>query len=153
MFTPINSPLVQDQLTYNTISPSPAAGATVVAQADSHGNAQVNLNSYISGEDPTATANNATGVMVAEQRYSKLAILSANTGIAVKASPGFLHGIVVGDPGTTWVISIYDALSATGTPLILKPTALGFIPIDALYSVGIWFVSSGTPGTIMFVGR
>ncbi len=142
-----------ESLTYNTISPSPVAGATVPEQADSHGNMQVNLNSYISGEDPTATANNPTGLMVVEQRYTKLAILSANTGIAVKASPGFLHGIVVGDPGTTWVISLYDAASATGTPLVIKPTAVGFILIDALYTVGMWFVASGTSGTIMFVGR
>lgn len=108
---------------------------------------QVSLGTLISGEDQV---NN---LLVVEPRYTPT-IITSNVTTAVKASPGFIHTIIIGDPGSAWVIAIYNATSAIGTPLTLKPTASGVLIFDSLYSVGITIVTTGsTPGSLLVSSR
>lgn len=73
-------------------------------------------------------------------------VLAAPTTTVVKDSPGILHTITFNKPVATGVVTVYDAASATGTPVAIitvpaspQPTTLTY---DMRMDVGITIVTS-----------
>jgi hypothetical protein len=131
---------------YNLVAPALVNGQLAQLQLDASGNLQTNLNTYISGEDPTLTDLAANGVMVAQPRNNKYLITTNNlTNGNPKASVCYLAALVITDPGSSWVINIYDANSAIGTPIVVKPTApTTLLFFGAKMTTGIFVTTSGT---------
>ena len=81
-----------------------------------------------------------------------LNVTATTAGVAVKASPALLQRVVVGDPGTTVVISFYDSPSAASNPILtLKPTAAGTFECRIITQNGLWMVVTGTVGNFAVV--
>jgi hypothetical protein len=76
------------------------------------------------------------------------------TGGAVGA---LLHGVIVAQKGATGnLATIYDATTATGTPIMVLDTTsqVGFVPIDRYMLNGITVVTAtGTAGELIVVWR
>jgi hypothetical protein len=63
---------------------------------------------------------------------------------------GILGGITVNNPGTSWVITIYDNGAASGNVIAAFTAANGYVfgpPIRL--SAGLTFSASGTPGDLL----
>lgn len=74
-----------------------------------------------------------------------LPITTATT-TAVKASAGILERIVVGTVGSSSTCTVYDALSATGTPVaVINTDSLGTYHFGGRCATGITIVTVGTP--------
>jgi hypothetical protein len=62
-----------------------------------------------------------------------------------------LQRIVIGDPGATQVLTIYDGNTAT-VVAVVKPSSAGFIDFGVTVPGGIWFtLSAGTVGDFTLV--
>ena len=75
--------------------------------------------------------------------------ITTATTTLVRTGPGTLHTIVVGKGVAAGVITVYDALTATGTPIAVITFGIALLsdpPITALYdidfSVGLCVVTS-----------
>lgn len=66
---------------------------------------------------------------------------------------GVLRRLIIGNPGSAWVIDVYDNTAGSGTLLAsFNPTAMGYIACDLQYSQGLTVVTSGTtPGKLTVV--
>jgi hypothetical protein len=111
-------------------------GNPLSMSVDANTNLNVTLGSLIAGEDLTYN------VMKVEERGT-YAIINSNTSTNVKGSTGFLFRIVIGDPGTSWLLTCYDNTSASGTPFIIKPV-YGSLTYNFTFSTGLYIVPSGT---------
>jgi hypothetical protein len=107
--------------------------------------ANESLTTYLSGEDPTATGANATGVTVTEHRYLTAGLKTAD--FQVKASAGFLHCIIIAPNDaapTAGQIDIYDNTAESGTKIFHYEVVVTtmFAPIqvcpDRIMSTGIY---------------
>lgn len=67
---------------------------------------------------------------------------AANAGTQVKPGAGVLKKVTVNDPGTTMVISLYDATSATNPIAIIKAVS-GTLIFDVAFTTGLYAVVSG----------
>ena len=71
---------------------------------------------------------------------------AAPTTTVVKTVPGILHSIVFNKPVSTGVVTIYDAITATGTPIATITSPTGGVPLtlvyDASFTVGLTIVTS-----------
>ena len=76
-----------------------------------------------------------TGVIAG---YSYNAITAAApTTTVVKAGAGILHTITFNKPVATGVVTIYDAASATGTPIAIITTPASPIPVTLTYDTAM----------------
>lgn len=93
---------------------------------------------------------NKTGTLVHEQ-YASARILTATTTL-VKSGPGLLASVIVDTNVAASVITIYDALTATGTAIAII-TCSGavpfFLPYNIPFSTGLCIVSSSTAGFVV----
>ena len=93
---------------------------------------------------------NKTGTLVHEQ-YASARITSATTTL-VKTGPGLLARIVVDTNVDAKTITIYDALTATGTAIAIITTS-GTVPFqldfDIPFAIGLCVVTSGTTGVVV----
>ena len=158
-------------LTYTAIaalvanSPHPTHGYTVIATNTGGGytagyiyeyNATLNtfslVQQYTSGAalvaDQTLHAGEDTvnGVNKLEERFTSFSEISTATTTTSKAAAGFLHGLSI-NGGTLGAITIYDALTATGTPkFTITPSAGLLLPhfhqINAVFNTGITIVTA-----------
>lgn len=65
--------------------------------------------------------------------------------VEVKGSPGTLHKVVVNNPGSAFVITLYDNTAASGSEIaVISPTAVGTIEYEANFATGLYVVTSGT---------
>lgn len=68
--------------------------------------------------------------------WNKVAIVAAApTTTVVKATPGVLHTITFNKPVATGVITVYDAATATGTPVAIITTPASPIPVTLFYDI------------------
>jgi len=79
--------------------------------------------------------------------YSYQAItLAAPTTTTLRTTPGVLHTITFNKPVATGVVTIYDATSATGTPIAIITTPASPLPVTLTYDIrcetGITIVTS-----------
>jgi hypothetical protein len=95
---------------YNSSITALTTGQTGGLQLDSSSNLKVTLATTIAGEDIT------NDVMKVEERFTGLEINTA-VGTTVKTGSGFLHGITINNPGSSWEIDIYDGTSSSGTKM------------------------------------
>jgi hypothetical protein len=127
---------------YNTTLPTYTNGQRADLQTTANGSLQSNLNTLIAGEDLT---NNK---MVVEQRNVYTTITSTGTSAAIKSGANFLNSITINNPSTLLTataastIAIYDALTATGTPLAtislpLSANMVGAQPFNVPYNVSL----------------
>lgn len=75
---------------------------------------------------------------------------NATTTLATKG-PTTLHAIIVNNPGTTWVVTVYDNNAGSGTKIgtITGPIAGGNYIYDVDCANGLTIVTTGaTPGDI-----
>lgn len=77
-------------------------------------------------------------------------VAAAPTTTTVKAAPGVLHTITINKPLANGVITVYNAITATGTPIIIITRAASLLsdaPVtltyDIEFSVGLTIVTSG----------
>jgi hypothetical protein len=105
---------------------------------DSKSNVLVSLNTLISGEDQT------NDVLKTEQRFTYHYQAAAAADVVVKATPGFLHGIIIGADVGSAVIEISDhASDGDGAVKIylagstLMTSCGGFVPVNAAFTAGI----------------
>lgn len=93
---------------------------------------------------------NKAGQLVLEE-YASARISSATTTL-VKTGPGLLSRIVVDTNLDAKTITIYDALSATGTPIAIITTS-GTVPfsldLGIPFAVGLCVVTNGSTGVIV----
>lgn len=70
----------------------------------------------------------------------------------VRSIPGNLIGVVVNST-TSGTITLYDELSATGTPFVnaIAPTAGVYVRIPASLAKGLYFVEGNTIDVTFFV--
>jgi hypothetical protein len=102
----------------------------------------VSLGSTIAGED-------IVNDVLRTEEHATVNIINSNTSTSVKSGAGYLYGVEVGDPGSAWVISIYDNTSATGTPMVIKPATYPASLKGYTINNGIYVVTSGTTaGTV-----
>ena len=62
---------------------------------------------------------------------------------------GILGGVIVNNPGTSWVITLYDNGAASGTVIAVLNAATGYLfgpPIRL--TTGLTFAASGTAGDV-----
>lgn len=75
-----------------------------------------------------------------------------NTGVAISATPSFLHTINVTKAGTSWNLKLYDASDATdATKLIIDMdcNAIGSFQVYGYAKTALFAVVSGTtPGAV-----
>lgn len=89
----------------------------------------------------TVTANTQRGQLVRDDSttpvgWNKLVITAAApTTTIVKASPGVLHTITVNGPAATGTVTVYDALTATGTPVAIITTPASPLPLTLTYDM------------------
>jgi hypothetical protein len=62
-------------------------------------------------------------------------VLAAPTTTIVKATPGVLHSITFNKPVATGVVTVYDAATATGTPVAIITTPASPMPVTLLYDI------------------
>lgn len=98
----------------------------------------------------------AIDVKKVEQRYAPFAQITTAITTVVKNTPGFLHGISI-NGGTLGAITIYDNVTATGTPKYTITPSAGlllpqFLPINCVFDVGITIVTAAAT-VITPVGR
>jgi len=77
----------------------------------------------------------------------KYAVISTATTTTVKSNPGKLHAIIVNTKGTVAsTVTVYDALTATGTPFaeIDSLNLYGPFEYDIDFKVGLTIVTTGT---------
>jgi hypothetical protein len=72
----------------------------------------------------------------------------------VSTGPTYLGAIIINDPGTSWVLDVYDGTDTNGTKIAsIKPTSAGgnFV-YDCRLKTGLYINSSGTAGsaTVIF---
>lgn len=68
--------------------------------------------------------------------WNKVAIVAAApTTTVVKTTPGVLHTITFNKPVATGVITVYDAATATGTPVAIITTPASPIPVTLFYDI------------------
>lgn len=74
-------------------------------------------------------------------------VITTKTTTLVKSGPGMIGGIQISLLGTADTLTVYDALTATGTPILelVAPvvSAVPWLP-GALFTVGLCIVSGGT---------
>src|ERR1700743_2493329 len=87
-----------------------------------------------------------TGVLAVEQTGNSFAEITTAATTVVKATPGILHKVVINTPAAGGTIKIYNATTATGTPITITSPATGALPLelnyDAYFSVAITVVTS-----------
>lgn len=72
--------------------------------------------------------------------------ISSSTTTLVKSGGGSFHGLTVNAKGSTGTVTIYDALSATGTKIAtMTLTAEGTFIFDVQFSTGLTVVTTGAP--------
>nr|AKH47756.1 pol-like polyprotein [uncultured marine virus] len=83
--------------------------------------------------------------------FKPLNIPTAATNNAIVAGSGVLHTIVVNFPVASATITVYDALTATGTKIAtitLPATLLNqgpmYVNFDCIFAVGLTIVTTGT---------
>lgn len=73
-------------------------------------------------------------------------VLAAPTTTVVKATPGILHALTFNKPVATGVVTIYDAATATGTPVAIITVPASPQPVTLTYDMrmdtGITIVTS-----------
>jgi hypothetical protein len=74
--------------------------------------------------------------------------ITTATTTTLKTGAGMIGSIIVNKPGTTDTITVYDALSATGSPLatITAPTVGSAFCVGYNFGVGLTVVTAGTAG-------
>ena len=75
------------------------------------------------------------------------AVINTATTTTIKSSSGMLHNITVNTKGTVAsAITVYDALTATGTPIAIIDSLnlYGTFNFDINFSVGLTIVTTGT---------
>ncbi len=60
---------------------------------------------------------------------------AAPTTTVVKAGPGMVHTITLNGPAATGTITVYDALTATGTPVAIITTPASPFPVTLTYDM------------------
>jgi len=77
--------------------------------------------------------------------------ISSATTTLVKTGPGLFARVIIDTPVTTNTFTVYDALTATGTPISII-TVSGAVPVtldfDIPFQTGLCVVSSGTSGAV-----
>lgn len=79
--------------------------------------------------------------------------ITANTTTTVKSGPGTLHRFTVNGPGTTWVVTLWDSLAASGTKIATITVAAGqSLEYNVNFATGLTVSATGTAGdaTISF---
>ena len=70
----------------------------------------------------------------------------------LKGSPGYLQGITVNNPGTSWTLQIFDGkvsdTAIAGATAFAIPAAGTYLDYDCNFSKGLTIVTSGTAGSI-----
>jgi hypothetical protein len=128
-------------LTVSILSSSVGGGQST-GPVDANNYPYFSLGSTIAGED---IANN----VLRTEEHATVNIINSNTSTSVKSGAGYLYSVEVGDPGSAWVISIYDNTSATGTPMVIKPATYPVSLKGYIINNGIYVVTSGTTaGTV-----
>lgn len=71
---------------------------------------------------------------------------AAPTTTAIKESPGVLGKIVLNGPVATGIVTIYDALSASGTPIAIITVPVSPLPVELEYNcrmdIGITIITA-----------
>jgi len=124
---------------YNATPATRADGEDSALEADSSGNLKATLATLIAGEDLT------NDVIKVEQRYNIAYQAAASANVVVKATPGFLHAIVVGAWIANGTIEVSDhASDGDGNVKIFITEAATNIDgfpktfiVDANFAVGI----------------
>jgi hypothetical protein len=142
-------PIVRNSATTNatpavsaaSITDASASGLSLITNGTSVVSNIVDANTIgyyrLSGEDQT---NN---VLVVEPGRFGYRNVTLNTTTVVKSSPGFLHAIVIGNPGSTGdVITIYDNNAASGTKIATITTIANGPP--AVLRINVPFVNGLT---------
>ena len=89
--------------------------------------------------------DNVNGKIVTEARYSYSYTSGTTAGVAVKASPGFIHSITITSALTTAVITVYDNTAASG-PVVFQHTevtgnlGVACVILDCVMTTGIELV-------------
>lgn len=94
----------------------------------------------------SATSSGGMGVMATDRAGSTFAQITTATTTAVKGTPGILKRITVNTAVTAATIKIYNAATATGTPITITcpTTAVPFqLDYDLFFSTAITVVTSG----------
>ncbi len=111
-----------------------AAGGYQYYRYDDYGNIKVSLGTKLAGEDAT------NDVMKTEQQFSYKYQAAAAADVVVKASPGFLHAIIVGkNVGAGAIIEVSDHVSDGdgNVQVYLEAPAVGTYIVDAKFTTGI----------------
>jgi hypothetical protein len=83
---------------------------------------------------------------------TQLPTAQAGSGPALDLGHGqVLARVVVGDPGATQVLTLYNG-NTTNVVAVIKPTAAGFFDFGCLLEGGLWYtLSAGTLGSITLI--
>lgn len=94
-----------------------------------------------------AAGSAGTGTTATEPSGALFNEITTATSTTVKASAGILHRVTVNTCVTSATIKVYNALSATGTPITITcPATVGnpfYIDYDMYFGTGIFVVTSG----------
>lgn len=134
-------------ITYKASPPARSSGTDGVMMSDIVGNLNVNVNTYISGED------SPNDVLKVEQQMSYTNI-TTNTNTIIKTGVGYIKGFTINNTAlltvTNLTITVYDNSAASGTiigtftvPFGLT-TALPFeIELCTKFNTGLTIATAG----------
>lgn len=142
-----------------------STNSTIIAPVSTPADATTNPSNIVSVEDFLMGFNGTTWdrlrafqqvLSVANDIYTYTPI-STNTTTLVKSGSGALHTITVNNPGSSWIATVYDNTSATGTPIAVIAFVAGLIislDYDVRLNTGLTIVTCGTtPGHITVASR
>lgn len=123
---------------YNATPPTLTDGQRGDMQLDAAGNTKTSLGTLIAGEDLT------NDVLKTEVRGSYSYQASAGDNKVIKASAGFLYGVIIGKDVASSIIEISDhASDGDGAVKIhlegstLMTSTKGYVPVNASFATGI----------------
>lgn len=79
--------------------------------------------------------------------------ITTNTTTTVKSGAGTLQNIVINNPGSAWVATVYDNTAGSGTVIAVISAAAGqTLPYNLRFSAGLTIVTTGTtPGDMTVI--
>lgn len=118
----------------NQIQGTAAANAAVAGNPVLNGASDgTNAQNLVTINGALAQGTAGTGTLAVESPGNSWVEITTATTTVVKGTPGILHKVVVNTPTSTAIIKIYNAATATGTPITITCSATVTTPFELIY--------------------